>query len=300
MNVLFINPAEPRCGVSAFGSSCHDILKKSIRHNYTLQSWYDPTMPVEHDFDVAIFNYHNKLFPWLDNDTIKWMGIPCMAIGGHDCYPDFSELKFVLNCDSTSIADERNIPLPRPVKTFAPLPDPEIVTIGSCGFDFSSKNYQHVATYVAQSYDNAKIRLHIPQHPSGEGINNIGHLIQQQLFNLGKPGISVEVSIDFLSDDELIGFLSGNTANVFLYPPFKNERRGLSSVIDKALSARKPIAISDSTMYRHINLEEKFLLSRHSLKEIIEFGTEHIETFWASHSEEKLIEAFDSAVDKCA
>lgn len=294
--VLIVNPSNPVCGVASFGSSLFDILKQSTRHKYEIACPWDD---LENDPDVAIFNYHEKLMPWLSDEHVLRTKIPCMAIGGHDCYPDFAALKFVLNCDSTSEPTERNIPLPRPVKKFSPLPDPEIVTIGSCGFDFSSKNYQHVATVVAQSYDAAKIRLHIPSHPSGEGIHNIIHAIQQQLLTLNKPNISVEVSTDFLSDDELIALLSSNTANVFLYPPFENEKRGLSSVIDRALAARKPIAISDSTMYRHINMEDKFLLSKNSLAEIISFGTGHLQPFLEKFSEERLIEVVDSAVDKC-
>jgi hypothetical protein len=291
--VLIVNPSDPVCGVACFGTSCAEILRRSTQHEYIIQDHID----ISH-YDVIIFNYHEKLFPWINDKTIWATGVPCMAIGGHDCYPDFSELKLVLNCDSTSEPTERNIPLPRPVKNFSPLPNPERITIGSCGFAFGSKNFQHVATVVAQNYDDALIRLHIPQHPHGESVDNIVATIRQQLWNLNKPNIDVEISTDFLSDEELISFLSSNTANVFLYPPFTNEKRGLSSVIDKALAARKPIAISDSTMYRHINTEEKFLLSKYSLHQIIHFGTEHIKPFWSAHSEENLIKAFNNAVDK--
>lgn len=294
--VLIVNPPDPICGVACFGESFHSIVKKSTRHTYWLNNGgvYDAS-----GFDVIIYNYHEKLFPWLSEDHIKRTGIPCMAIGGHDCYPEFDALKYVLNCDSTSENTRKNIPLPRPVKNFSPLPDPDIVTIGSCGFDFSSKNYQHVATVVAQSYDTAIIRLHIPSHPNGEGIHNIAHTIQQQLFVLNKPNILVQLTNHFMSDDELISFLSSNTANVFLYPPYENEKRGLSSVIDKALSARKPIAISDSTMYRHINMENKFLLSEYSLREIVSFEVGHLGPFLEKFSEEKLIETVDSTIDKC-
>lgn len=293
--VLIVNPSEPRCGVYQFGAAVHSILKKSTRHTYWLNSGdiYDAS-----HFDAIIFNYHEKLFPWLNDEAIKAAKIPCFAIGGHDCYPNFSELRAVFNCDSTSKQEGKNIPLPRPVKKFDPLPDPEIVTIGSCGFDFSSKNFQHVATVVAQSFDEAKIRLHIPHHPGGEGIGSIEQTIRQQLWSLNKPKISVEISQDFLTDNELIAFLSANTANVFLYPPFHGQNRGLSSVIDKALSARKPIAISDSTMYRHISHESKFLLSRHSLREIISFGTKHFAPILEEHSEERLIKIVDEAIDQ--
>lgn len=296
--VLLINPPDAQCGVHQYFVSVQSILRSSQKHQYVLANMDGDIMPVKHGYDVLVYNYHEKLCPWLCNEWIRAREVPCLAIGGHDCYPDFSELKLILNCDSASEPTKRNIPLPRPVRNFAPLPNPERITIGSCGFAFGSKNFQHVATVVAQSYDDALIRLHMPQHPHGEPVDAIVGSIRQQLWNLNKPNIDVEISTDFLSDEELISFLSSNTANVFLYPPFTNEKRGLSSAIDKALSARKPIAISDSTMYRHINTEDKFLLSKFSLAEIISFGVEHIKPFWATHSEEKLIKVFDSAVDK--
>ncbi|MGK3946703.1 hypothetical protein ABK046_51120, partial [Streptomyces caeruleatus] len=63
---------------------------------------------------------------------------------------------------------------------------------------------------------------------------------------------------------------------------------------------KKPFAISDSTMYRHINHEKKFLLSHYALDDIISFGTKHIEPFWAKHSEKNLIETVDKIVSKLA
>jgi len=219
-------------------------------------------------------------------------------IGGHDCYPSFAHRAHILDATCCNEATSRSTPIPRPVRDFYPLPDPERVTIGSCGFNFYSKNFHHVATVVAQSYDDALIRLHIGQHPHGDNTDNILKTIQEQLWKLGKPNIGVEISTNFLSDEDLVAFLSENTANVFLYPPFEGENRGLSSTIDKALAAKKPFAISDSTMYRHINHEKKFLLSHFSLADIIGFSTDHIKPFWEEHSEKKLIEVVDQIVTK--
>lgn len=299
--ILIINPPEEKCGVYQYGKNLAEILAKSWKHNYSFHVFKDVQTLIEASnyYDAFIINWHEKLFPWLDDDLIAALKIPVAFIGGHDCYPLFINKAHVLDATSCNEATSRSTPIPRPVRDFWPLPDPERVTIGSCGFNFYSKNFQHVATVVAQSYDDALIRLHIGQHPNGNDINHITSTIQEQLWALGKPNIDLEISTDFLTDEDLISFLSANTANVFLYPTFENEpNRGLSSTIDKALAAKKPFAISDSTMYRHINHEKKFLLSHYALDDIISFGTKHIEPFWEEHSEKRLIEVVDGIISK--
>ncbi len=298
--VLIINSQDERCGVFQFGKNFANIVQKSWKHSYSFHIFKDVQTLIEASnyYDLFIINWHEKLFPWLDDDLIAALKIPVAFIGGHDCYPSFINKAHILDATSCNPASSRITPIPRPVREFWPLPDPERITIGSCGFNFHSKNFQHVATVVAQSFDDALIRLHIGQHPHGNDIRQIEKSIQQQLWNLAKPNIDIEISTDFLSDEDLVAFLSENTANVFLYPPFQGELRGLSSTIDKALAAKKPFAISDSSMYRHINHEKKFLLSHFSLADIIGFGTEHIKPFWEEHSEKNLIEVVDGIVVK--
>jgi len=292
VKVLILNPLSEVCGVYQYGLSIESILKKSTKHQYHLSSNINDAQ----NSDIIIFNYHEKLFNWLTEDLLISLKKPCLAIGGHDCLPNFNNIQLILNCDSTSQLTEKNIPIPRPIKNFIPLENPKRLTIGSIGFSYSSKNFDKIYSIVSKHYDDALIRIHTPQHPSGE---NLQYIIKQIQFNHSKDkNIDIEITSNFLSDDELIKFLSSNTANIFLLPPMIGERRGLSSSIDKALSARKPIAISDSEMYRHISSEKKFLLSANSLPEIISYGINHFKPFLDLYSEEKLIKLFDSIIDK--
>lgn len=298
--VLILNSPDPICGVHCYGKSLAEIVRKSSKHLYSLHSYQgDVFLNVAMDHhDLMIVNWHEKLYPWLTEEFIRAAKIPITFIGGHDCYPKFPSQAHILDATSCNPATEKSTPIPRPVRDFWPLPDPERITIGSCGFNFHTKNFHHVATVVANSYDDALIRLHIGQHPHGNDTNYIIATVQEQLWKLGKPNIDIEISTDFLTDEELVAFLSANTANVFLYPQFKGEERGISSTIDKALAARKPFGISDSIMYRHISHERKFLLTENSLESIINFGTSHIEPFWEKYSEKNLIKTVDSIVDK--
>jgi hypothetical protein len=289
--VLILNSKSEICGVHQYGLCLQSILKKSSKHKYEISSDVDEIK----NHDIIIFNYHEKLFDWLNDEYIKNINKPCLAIGGHDCTPNFKNIKFILNCDSTSELTDKNIPLPRPVKKFVPYENPQRVTIGSIGFSYSSKNFDKIYSIVSQHYDDALIRIHAPQHPQGESLEYIIEKIRLNYNSIYSKNIGIEISCDFLSDDDLIKFLSSNTANIFLLP--KMSGRGLSSSIDKALSARKPIAISDSEMYRHINIEDKFLLSKNTLPQIISYGTDHLKPFLEMYSEENMIEIFDKTIN---
>lgn len=296
--ILIINSSDQVCGVWQYGNNLYHIVQKSAKHQYDQYFFKDKEQleKLINHYDLLIFNWHEKLFPWLDNNFIKKISIPVVFIGGHDCYPSFQNQAHIIDANSVNEATEKSTPIPRPILKIDPKQNPERTTIGSCGFNYLSKNFDKIVRLVSQSYDDALIKLHIAQHNGGIKIEYILNQIQNELYSLNKPNIDVEVSVDFLSANELIKFLSSNTINVFLYPEMKD--RGLSSVIDQAIASKKPFAITDSYMFRHISYESKFLLSKNSLFNIASFGTKHIEPFWEEYSEEKLIKKMDQIVDK--
>jgi len=72
-----------------------------------------------------------------------------------------------------------------------------------------------------------------------------------KIMSLGKNNLMV--TSDFLDNKSLLKFLSQNDLNVFLYDQMPG--RGLSSVIDWALSVDTPLLVNDSYMFRHITKE---------------------------------------------
>lgn len=296
--ILIINSSNPTCGVWQYGHNLSCILKKSEKHQYT-EYFFKSENDLKNiipEYDLAIWNYHNKLFPWISDDFIKQLKTPIAFIGGHDCYAAFPSQIHTIDAVSCNPTTTNSTPISRPILYFKPLPNPERVTVGTCGFNFHTKNYHHIIDLVCKSFDDAVIRFHITNHNHGNSTNYIINQIQNELNKYNKPNINVEISTNFLTEEGLVNFLSSNTINVFMYS--ENRNRGLSSAIDKALASQKPFAITDSYMFRHISHEPKFLLSKYSLKEIISFGTEHIKPFWEKYSERNLIQNVDSLIDK--
>jgi hypothetical protein len=118
-------------------------------------------------------------------------------------------------------------------------------------------------------------------------------------FNIKKnninTGIELEVNHNFMGHEEVLHFLRGSDINVFLYD--KHETRSLSSTIDYALSVKKPIAISNSVMFKHIqSATPSICVDDLTLPEIIANGITPLEPFYEQHSNKKLLEKYEYAL----
>ena len=120
--------------------------------------------------------------------------------------------------------------------------------------------------------------------------------MRQIIANSGKD-IELEVTHDFLEHIDLLNFLKQNDINVFLYDP--HQTRSLSGSIDYALSVRKPIGISRSWMFRHINwVNPSIYVDERPLKDIIADGIEPLKPIYEKHSNKSLIEKYEYALTK--
>ncbi len=105
-------------------------------------------------------------------------------------------------------------------------------------------------------------------------------------------------SSNYLSNEELLTWLSGNAVNCFFY----NDQRGpgISSVIDLALTARRPLAITPSTMFRHVvGTIPSIVVGQSSLRNIIQQGLAPLERYYTEWSEANFAARFDDASSRC-
>jgi hypothetical protein len=58
------------------------------------------------------------------------------------------------------------------------------------------------------------------------------------------------ITTDFLDNQDILNFLNENDVNIFLYDNMPG--RGLSSVIDYAVSVNTPLIVNNSNMFRHL------------------------------------------------
>ena len=133
-----------------------------------------------------------------------------------------------------------------------PQPVPEIPTIGSFGFGTAGKGFERLITKVQEEFDRAVIRLNIPFASFGDAGGEKARAIGEKCRALiTKPGITLDLKHDFMGVDQLLDFLAQNSLNAFLYE-YQNGR-GISSVVDHALAVKRPLALTRSSMFRHVN-----------------------------------------------
>lgn len=115
---------------------------------------------------------------------------------------------------------------------------PSTLTVGSFGFGTPNKGFEKIIATVQNEFDEAIIRLNIPAadfgDPQGENARRIAENCRQLIH---KKGISLQVTHDFMDNDQVLNFLAQNSINVFLYEDTKG--RGLASAIDFALAVKK-------------------------------------------------------------
>lgn len=277
--ILLINSIHKQCGVYQYGLRLYIQLNRPDLFEYIEIGSNEEFVKRVHTnkYDACILNYHPALFGW-------WIHCPNTFYLYHENIFPY-DIKYILNTDPTHA-----LGIPRPIYQTNVIPsDPVIPTFGSFGFGFENKGYERIIDTVQNQYDIAVIRLLIPYaHYGDRDGGQAKRCVDSCMTRILKPGIKLTVIHEFLSNDEVVRFLASNTLNLFLYDPMPG--RGCSSVIDYALASNKPIAISDSHMFRHI-YSDAICAYKRPLKDIIAEGTRHIEVFQKKWNSKTLCEA---------
>jgi hypothetical protein len=326
-NVLFITHKKSKCGVYEYGKNIYNALKESNNFNFikvecsnfvNLKNAINKYQPI-----FVIYNYQQSVFPWLTPKIFPKIrknvvaNIPILQIGIiHEVTQNIADTatnyrkNFLVNAAlrlnnsifDFYIAPDTTLLLRNPIvfKTGRlipfyknPYPEPIIPTIGSFGFAYHGKGFEKIVQIVNNEFDEAIIRFNIPfgDYVDQNGVNAKSVLNECKSY-ITKKGIKIDVTHHYFNDDELLDFLAQNTINVFLYEDKSN--RGISSTLDFALAVKRPIAISDSIMFRHVlNKTTSICVNNNSLKSIISNGFTIIQELYDDWDEKNLVWEYD-------
>jgi hypothetical protein len=304
-NVIFLNHKERQCGVYQYGKRSADILKKSTKYNFIYietesenDFWYHANT---NNSIAIIYNYHVATMPWLGrHSTVKYPNTTHYLLHHEGSKPSQIQPDYYLIVDSTYIDSQNMFSIPRPLFENYNInyPNNDIPVISSFGFGFGNKGFGRVVKTVNDQFDEAIIRLQIPRafygDRNGEASAGVFPGCQAEV---KKPGIKLQITTDFLDDQGLLNFLASSTANVFLYDEMKG--RGLSSVIDYALSVNVPIVINNSDMFRHIKSAlPSICIENRSLLEIISSGPTPLQQYRDKWSHTNFIKKYETIIEK--
>ena len=296
IKLLFVNHGHERCGIQQFGVSVRNALLKHPAIELAYIESNDSRELAEFDFSTVshvLFNHHSVTLYWLHQEIVNFLadsGKKVFCISGHDQLSNFSRCKNIIP-DPTGVDTDRDKFTGRILPSYPAFGGPiDLPTIGSFGFGFPEKNFDRLADYVNSEFEEAKIRLHITGSHYGDPSGALAGVVVSQIQSKLKPSVQIELSTGFLSQESLVYWLSQNSVNAFLY----NDQpgRGISSAVDFALASRRPVAVSNSYMFRHIRGDERNLVEKTSLKQIIKNGTAHLQKLYEEWSEQAVAERY--------
>jgi len=261
MNILFLNHTRSQCGVYEYGVRLYDILKDSKQYTFTykeLSNAGDYAQIPFSEYKVIIYNYHMSTMSWLHHSNITRESINVGIL--HECAVNL--FHHVWNIDPYA-----HYGVPRPlihefdgmIRSSNPKvheflqygQDKNLPIIGSFGFGFTNKGFDKIVSYVNEQYDHAIIKLLMPFATYGDAHGALSTQVAHHCMEKNtKPGIEIRICHEYFDNHDILYFLASNNVNMFLYDTMHG--RGISSVIDYALSVQTPLCISDSYMFRHI------------------------------------------------
>lgn len=283
--VLLLNHSQTQCGVHQFGKRVYDLASQSRVVNYiykeleTKEEYYQILSEVNPDY--IIYNWYPITMSWLTEETITSNTSTKHYFIFHDGFvrQNFDKyLFFGSEGKDINFPAKKTAILPRPLfKYSGEYRKNDIITIGSFGFGGWQKGFTNLVQLVNLAFDRATINIQMPFAYFGDREGVETRRIAEACHKLNtNPNVQLNIDHTFLSDDDTLKFLASNDLNAFLYA---SQNQGLSSVIDYALSVKRPIAITNDSMFKHIYKSEMSVYN-FSLQEIINNGIEPLNEYY--------------------
>lgn len=310
MNVFVINNSTQNCGVYQYGKRFGSIASKSKKYNfmyYEVNSEEEFTKLYEiHKPKAVIYNYLAGTMPWLNGGiihTCRQQGVKQYTIVHNSHYDGFDY--YLHQNPYHPNVDDRNFALARPLFDYQSPKierDDDTLHIGTFGFGFKCKYIDEICKIVNEQITDRKVQinLHLTESHYSPNWDTI-ETIKQDCFNqITHDNIKLNITHDFLTDEEMLKFLFKNDLNIFFYEKYPdNYYNGISSTIDYALSVKKPLAICESNMFSHIwDVQPSICVENNSLLSIIENGFSPLEEKYNLWTNEKFIDILEKIIEK--
>ena len=284
--VLIANHRQPNCGVMQFGLRVWKLIQDSPNVNYvyremeTAQTYIDSINQIKPD--VILYNWHRGTMGWLTEDMVKNLPNIKHYFIFHEEFTRVNYDKYLFFGDYDFTKGEKfgdkKVLLPRPLLNYdGEYPENAVPTIGCFGFAFWNKGYHKLTKLVNDTFSQSVLNLHMPYSFFGDPQRTQTNEVKKECIRLAtNPGMKLNITHDFIDGTGVLKFLAGNDLNAFIYD---DNGEGISSVIDYALSVRRPIAISDSKMFRHIYNSDIFI-GKTPIEFILKNGTKPLKKYY--------------------
>lgn len=305
MKILLVNTAKNKCGVHQFGFQVYRCLKGNPNYQIIHGTYDNPRnfleSVVHHMPTHILVNWHEGVSTawWLTNEFVAYLREQAevkFLLMPHDeiVRYDRNLIDHIFWLDPTKQLEGKDSILGRPIIPIERInSNPNIglnkkLTVGYSGFLFSHKRVEKIKEIVGDRY--CHFRFHFA--PSDYGREPEYEKYIRDLFK-GNENQTSEFITDFLTCDQVTEFLAGNNINIFPYEDTKIINRGISSIVDNALSANRPFMVSNSIMFRHLkDIDDKINYNKISFDECLSNGVSHLQKYrelWSPENMQKVI-----------
>ena len=292
---VFINQRNSRCSIYEAGIMIKNLLNDPLsRYNIDYIETDVNCRELNNKFfkyDFYVINWHHVTLPIPLQIISRLVGKKfaiILEVTPETCFtytPDWFDAYMVI--DSTKVKEGKVYPFSRPLEVVSdlkPLLRIDKVVIGGFGFicpkgpALAYKRFSEVVEN-ANKIGNCIVRLNFPTG-TFTGVP-IEWLIEygNDLKRLANPSVEVVITHTYMSKPDLVRWCSENTINSF---PYYRTLPGISAVTDQAISAGRPIVITDCVTFRHMH-EYISYYPKQSYLELIEstpLGIKKMQTDW--------------------
>lgn len=326
--IAVITNSAKRCGIHQYGATVHRVLAGSSQHQYefvTTPLAWTPTNTMSTsewihwllgiDCDAILYNHCPTTMGWLDDDVVAGITKPQFLITGHDEFKTMAGIKhhFVTNPmfenTNTHSAMLRPLVLDHALEY---TPPGDTIKVGTFGLAYNSKNLPLLVKYVNDSFPSTQ-RVELNIHAIvGEYVQDSDRQLEHAVKTCrvwAGPNVDLVVTTDFIETlDGVIAYLNHNDINVFMYNDQPN-RFAVSSALDLALSAQKPVAITRSSMFQHANHVEDIIVDKDEfqystgkrfnwLPDIMNLGMAPLEEFYVNWAPDKFRNVIEDKINE--
>jgi len=263
--VLLVNHGLSKaCGIYAHGIRMRDTLCKSTVNEIVYVECNSISDLINHvsrlSPNVVIYNQSPAVMPWVSHirescPNVLHLGMTHDVTQDQMDLADPSPFNFRIALDPTLKENSKWFTSVRPLfgytGKFSNVRNNKLI-LGSFGFYFRHKNFDRVIALAHSLQKPVNLRLHITKaYFSSDDVKKEfdDFVLWADKVTQGS-NVKLEINQTYLSDTDLIDELSKNDLNILLYNT--NYGAGPSSAVDYCVAAGRPLLLSNSYQFRHV------------------------------------------------
>lgn len=300
MKIYFINSKNKNCGVYQYGLRLWDSIKNSkLQISYFEIDNFEDFKSLDFSgVDLIIFNFIEGgdlgPFSWYKRSEVLYvknvLNIKTLRIT-HTKASQTATFDYSLNQDPGE-------GLPRPLYNYdisKPKPIHDVPHICSFGFAGPHKGFDDLVKKVNEEFEEAVVNLHITNAYYGDRDGKGQMSLIDEIKKIPtKEKIKVNITTDFLSNDQILDFVYNNDILVLAYKGGGDP----SSLPDYPISANTPFAVTSMPTFKHV-YDENIDINKHTIKEILRYNKEvdYPLKFRRLWSQENTVIVFEQAME---